>query len=678
MKQIQPYEDRINNNKFQIEQSNSTINLIGQKFDKLNADINTLNYKKSELEKALGDKIQLSEQVEQKISQLDESLKTGRMELAKATSDLETKYKNTQTLLSKLSEIKVTVQERSQKNNILDALLKAQNEGKLSGIYGRLGDLGVIDSKYDIAVTTACSNLDSIVVETVDHAQKCLDFLKKNNVGRATFLILEKIAWVESKMKENFKIPNNCERLFDIVKYKNQRLAVAFYFALRDTLVAPDLKTATQVAYGSVRNRVVTLNGELIEISGTMSGGGKPKRGGMSNKDIPEDYTQEHVNILNAQYENLIKEFEASKIEKQGIETRCNTLNAQLQEFLILRNKTDNEKTSLENALEEVVRNLTSLQKEFSKNKKDLNKLEELKKSNEELEKTNIQLMDESAQLRNELNEIEIEIGKIGGDEFTKKKEELKQLKKSIDNLEKEINNMRNLTENAPEILEKIREEILQKEKVIKNFEDLIETIKKELEDLEAQGMELFAQIDLIQTEITNFETKFSEKSKELEELKVLIKRMREEQEKLNNEKNEISSEIKKLEKNEKLINEDLNKNKKSFKKLVDEFGFIDEFEKEIKSINNQSAKKNKNNEDGMMIDLEEKNQNENYNENEDEQVENHNKDKKRKTTNHYAKYIDSKYMEYAFKFEELDELSKHTVLIIFYFTLYYIERSSL
>jgi structural maintenance of chromosome 4 len=144
--------------------------------------------------------------------------------------------------------------------------MKAQQEGKLSGIYGRLGDLGVIDSKYDVAVTTACNNLDSIVVETVEHGQKCLDFLKKNNIGRATFLILDKISWVEQKMRENFRAPNNCERLFDLIKYKNQRLATAFYFAVRDTLVAPDLKTASNVAYGHVRNRVVTLNGELIEV----------------------------------------------------------------------------------------------------------------------------------------------------------------------------------------------------------------------------------------------------------------------------------------------------------------------------------------------------------------------------------------------------------------------------
>ena len=57
----------------------------------------------------------------------------------------------------------------------------------------------------------------------------------------------------------------------------------AFYFALKDTLVCETIDVATRIAYGQQRHRVVTLKGELIEKSGTMSGGGKPKTGGMSS-----------------------------------------------------------------------------------------------------------------------------------------------------------------------------------------------------------------------------------------------------------------------------------------------------------------------------------------------------------------------------------------------------------
>jgi structural maintenance of chromosome 4 len=57
-------------------------------------------------------------------------------------------------------------------------------------------------------------------------------------------------------------------RLFDLVKVKDERVLPAFYFGLRDTLVAKDLEQASRIAYGRTRYRVVTLNGDVIEIAG--------------------------------------------------------------------------------------------------------------------------------------------------------------------------------------------------------------------------------------------------------------------------------------------------------------------------------------------------------------------------------------------------------------------------
>ncbi len=653
-KEIQPYEDEINNNSFKIDQNNSTIGIYSQKFEKIKSELNAVDNKKLECEKLIKEKSEFVKQLSQSIKNLENSLKESKEHLSKSNVELESKYKATQNILAKISEIKTSNQERSQKNNILDALLKAQNESKLNGIHGRLGDLGMIDAKFDVAITTACSNLDSIVVETVDHAQRCLDFLKKNNIGRATFLILEKISWVEGKMREDFRLPNNCQRLFDLIKYKNQRLASAFYFALRDTLVAPDLKTASSVAYGSTRHRVVTINGELIEVSGTMSGGGKPKRGGMSNKDLGDEYSQDYINKLNTEYEMMIKDFEIAKNERNTIEARCNSINSQLQESLIVKNKTENELVALDKTLADASRNYNNLKSEFEKCRNDIEKVEKLKEENGILQNKNARLASESKNLRDTLNEIEIEIGKIGGDEFNRKKEELKHLKKRIDTLEKEINSGRHLTENSTEILEKLKEEIIQKEKVIKEYEDRIEEIKKELLEIENKALEVYGQVEKCQREIENLGKMFQEKSKEVEELKNTIKKMREEQEKIRNEIGEIGIENKKLEKSEKLINEEINKNKKSYKKLIEEFGFIDDFEKEIRSLSRGA--------NDMII--EEDNQIPVEEENDE------NKGKLRKVSNLYKKYIEAKYMDYVFKMEELEELSKSTREISYEYTM--------
>lgn len=155
------------------------------------------------------------------------------------------------------------------------------------GEQGRLGSLGTIDAKYDIAVSTACSQLNHLVVDTVEQAQQCIEYLRAQNIGRATFMVLEKIP--QDTGMNKIKTPENAPRLFDLIKPRESRFAPAFYKALRDTLVAEDLDQANRIAYGATRWRVVTLAGQMFETSGTMSGGGgQPSRGGMSSKFAAE------------------------------------------------------------------------------------------------------------------------------------------------------------------------------------------------------------------------------------------------------------------------------------------------------------------------------------------------------------------------------------------------------
>lgn len=53
--------------------------------------------------------------------------------------------------------------------------------------------MGGIDAKYDVAISTCCGRLENVVVDTVQTAQKCIGFLKEKNLGRATFIALEKM-----------------------------------------------------------------------------------------------------------------------------------------------------------------------------------------------------------------------------------------------------------------------------------------------------------------------------------------------------------------------------------------------------------------------------------------------------------------------------------------------------
>ncbi|KAI9152471.1 Structural maintenance of chromosomes protein 4 [Blastocladiella emersonii ATCC 22665] len=154
------------------------------------------------------------------------------------------------------------------------AALREQRAARWPGLRDRLGNLGTVPGKFDVAVSTAVGNLDHIVVDTVATAQKCLDFLRTERLGRANLICLDKLPRYDI---QPLQTPEGVPRLFDlvVVRGNDEALRQAFYHAMRDTLVAADLDQANRIAFnGKRRWRVVTLDGQLIDTSGTMSGGG--------------------------------------------------------------------------------------------------------------------------------------------------------------------------------------------------------------------------------------------------------------------------------------------------------------------------------------------------------------------------------------------------------------------
>lgn len=67
------------------------------------------------------------------------------------------------------------------------------SSGANSSVFAPQGDLGAIDDKYDVAISSSCGALDHIVVDTIDTAQACVNFLKAGGIGVATFIALDKV-----------------------------------------------------------------------------------------------------------------------------------------------------------------------------------------------------------------------------------------------------------------------------------------------------------------------------------------------------------------------------------------------------------------------------------------------------------------------------------------------------
>lgn len=238
-------------------------------------NLENLRKQLEENKQILKEKPKLITELQSKIKLTEKSLHDANVDLLKAQKEEGAIVEEIRNIKDQIEESKSSMRASKSRNQIIESLMQQKREGKMPGLFGRLGDLGAIDLKYDVAISTACGALDNIIVDTVETGKWGINFLKVNNIGRANFIPLEKQEHLRQRANTKIDTPENVHRLFDLIKVEDERVKTAFYYALRDTLVANDLEQASRIAYGKKRWRVVTLKGDLIETSGTMSGGGK-------------------------------------------------------------------------------------------------------------------------------------------------------------------------------------------------------------------------------------------------------------------------------------------------------------------------------------------------------------------------------------------------------------------
>lgn len=171
-----------------------------------------------------------------------------------------------------------------------------------------------------------------MIVEKVEQGQACIEHLRKTNAGRASFTVLEKLSNFNNEMKR-INTPEGVPRLFDLIVPKDPKFAPAFYKATTNTLVAKDLDQANRIAFGATRWRVVTLAGQVIDTSGTMSGGGgRPQRGGMSSKFAAETVPPQVLQRYEHDHSEALARLQKAQGEEASAKGEIEQLKAQFPE----------------------------------------------------------------------------------------------------------------------------------------------------------------------------------------------------------------------------------------------------------------------------------------------------------------------------------------------------------
>ncbi|KAG5540030.1 hypothetical protein RHGRI_020310 [Rhododendron griersonianum] len=383
----------------------------------------------------------------------------------------------------KVSELSSLMESEKSQGSVLKAILQAKETNELKGICGRMGDLGAIDEKYDVAISTACPGLDYIVVETTSAAQACVEFLRRRNLGVATFMILEKQVGHLPRLKDKVSPPEGVPRLYDLIKVRDERMKLAFFAALGNTVVAQDIDQATRIAYGGNKEfrRVVTLDGSLFERSGTMSGGGSKPRGGKMGTAIRATSVSTEA-IADAENELAEMIAKSSKISQniadavrryQDSEFRVSRLEMELA-------KNQKEIYSLKTEHGYLEKHLDSLKAASEPNKDELDRLEELRKIISAEENEIDRLTQGSKQLNEKALELQNKIENAGGERLKNQKSKVTKIQTEIDKSSTEINRHKFQIRRGQEMIKKltkgIEESKKEKEQLIGEKEKLLLT----------------------------------------------------------------------------------------------------------------------------------------------------------------------------------------------------------
>src|SRR5579885_2541451 len=187
-------------------------------------------------------------------------------EIDSTREEIEQKRQELETINKKLVQLEThrEVAGESGYGRAVEAVLQSG----ISGVHGTIGQLGQVNEKCTTALETAIGpRLGHIVVDDDQVAQECIEFLKRTQSGRATFVPLTKIQVSPPGLLPNR--PGVIDFAYNLIDF-HPRYAKAFQYACGQTVVVDTMDNARRMINQA---RMVTLAGELFEKSGSISGG---------------------------------------------------------------------------------------------------------------------------------------------------------------------------------------------------------------------------------------------------------------------------------------------------------------------------------------------------------------------------------------------------------------------
>lgn len=308
--------DEINSRKdtiaSQIEATQKDIDYTQSQADESNKNLEFLKERIDEYENSLGGyqmKVDAKKQKAEKIKQEAERFARQMAEKSDRARVLEDLEKNMEGF-----------------SGAVKAVLKQSQSKALPGIHGTLSQLITVDNENSTAIEIALgAAMQNVVVSTESDAKRAINYLKQNNVGRATFLPISAIKprYMEEKnLDDNFGFVDVASNLVDC----DEQYRDIVENLLGRVMVVEDIDCAIAISkrYKN-RYKIVTLDGQVMNPGGSMSGGSKGKgRGVLSRANLIEELKSEAQKIgdelkdVQAELKKAVEDANSAVADLQG------------------------------------------------------------------------------------------------------------------------------------------------------------------------------------------------------------------------------------------------------------------------------------------------------------------------------------------------------------------------
>jgi chromosome segregation protein len=348
--------------KQKVDEADKVIETLTSEMSELIDEINKHEMRKFSLQSKLTEDLS-SDNLQKKIDAYSQLIESTKIEIANAQEALDKfkgEFETYEEVAKKITDKKNDLSDKISKHSIKLAEVKAQirniqnnisnrdyldigtktiidNAKNINGVIGQVKDYLNVNKEYEKAIYTVLGKMvNNIIVEDVSAAEKAINFLKQNQSGKATFLPLETIKprLIKDEYLDVLKtIDGFIGIAAELVEYESKYTNV-YKFLLGNVILADSIKAANNLSkYTYQLYRVVTLDGDLINVGGSMTGG-HSSEGGHQGVNL-----EKQLEKLSDEFKTIDNELTTYRMELDQVLSEFNDITAKLNEKRIISSK---------------------------------------------------------------------------------------------------------------------------------------------------------------------------------------------------------------------------------------------------------------------------------------------------------------------------------------------------